>query len=301
MKAVRLQAYGDVDQFKVEEVPDLVAGDGQVLIDVVASGLNPVDLFVRQGFLAQMMPLDMPAILGIDAAGTVVAVGSGVTGFAPGDRVVAFLPLNGEGAHAERALALEAGLAKIPDNVSFEVGATLPLAGLTGRQAVDALGVAAGDKVLVSGALGAVGRATVQYLNEIGAKPVAGVRGARLDEGRALAGEAVDVEGTPSAPSFDFAVSTATSVAANVANFVRDGGKLASVVQTPDEANPGERIKVLGIFTQADAAQLQKVADAAARGDLSIPVAARYSLDQVAEAHTALAANPSGKIVITNG
>ena len=300
MKATRLQAYGDVDQFRFEDAPDPVAGAGQVLIRISASGLNPVDLFVRQGFLAKMIPLDFPAILGIDAAGTILAIGSDVTGFAEGDRIIAHLPLNGEGAHAERAVVPLAGLAKLPENVSFEAGATLPLIGLTGRQSVDALGVKPGDRVLVSGALGAVGRAAVQYLRELGAKPVAGVRAGRLGEGEALAGEVLDIDKVPASPSFDYAVSTAGPVAGNLVRYVRDRGKVASAVQTPADANPGDRVHVISISGHDDPALLQAIANAAGRGELTIPIAAQFPLNQLAEAHKSLAANPRGKIVVNS-
>jgi len=212
MKAVRLQAYGDVDQLRYEDAPNPVPGAGEALVKIAVSGLNPVDLIVRKGLFAQIAPLQFPAILGVDAAGTIVAVGAGVTEFAVGDRVVAHVPLNGKGAYAEMVAAPVAGIAKLPANLTFEAGATLPLVALTGQQAVDLLGVKRGDRVLVSGALGAVGRVAVQYLQELGAVPVAGVRSARLAEGRALAGDALDIDLAPSSPDFDYAIAVAAPV-----------------------------------------------------------------------------------------
>ena len=138
----------------------------------------------------------------------------------------------------------------------------------------------------------------MQYLKELGAKPVAGVRAGRLDEGKTLAGEAIDIDQAPTSPLFDYAVSAARPAAANTAKYVRDGGKLASVVQTPEDANPGARINVISIMTHDDPAQLQGIADAAGRGDLSIPIAARFKLSQLGEAHKALAGNPRGKILL---
>jgi NADPH:quinone reductase-like Zn-dependent oxidoreductase len=296
MKAVRLQSFGDVDQFRLEDAPDPVAEPGEVLVRVAVSALNPVDLYVRQGMVGKM---ELPAILGIDGAGTVEAVGSGVTGFFPGDRVIVHAPLKGHGTHAELVVAPAAGVAKLPDGVNFEAGATLPLPGLTGRQLVDALGgVKADDRVLVSGALGAVGRVAVQYLKELGARPVAGVRGERLDEGKALAGDAVDIDQVPSSPGFDYAISAAGPVAGNVIRHVRDAGTMSSAVQVPDGANEGERINIVRIFAHDDAAILQQVADAAGRGNLTIPVAQTFPLEQLGDAHTALAAGARGKILL---
>ena len=150
MKAVRLHAFGDVDQFKLEDIPNPVPQAGEILVLIAASSFNTVELYQRQGYLVQMFPMDLPAIQGIDIAGTVVAVGTGVDGFAIGDRVIGKLPVNGKGAQAELAIATPTQLAKLPDNITFEVGATLPLAGLTGRQGVETLNVKPGERVLVS-------------------------------------------------------------------------------------------------------------------------------------------------------
>lgn len=299
MRAVRLQDYGDVNQFRLEDAPEPTPKAGEVVIAVAASGLNPVDLYIRQGYMKQYTPMQLPAIQGIDAAGTITALGEGVTGFAVGDRVIGHLPINGNGAHADKAIVPVAGLAKLPANLSFEVGATLPLVGLTGRDAVDALGVKPGQRVLVAGALGAVGRAAVQYLKELGAVPVAGVRASRLAEGKSLAGEAIDIDNATGA-QFDHAVSAAAPVAAKVPALVKDGGTVASVVQTPPAANPGERVKVATIWTQDNPDKLKAIAEAAARGELDIPIAQTFPLSELSAAHNALATAPQGKIVVTH-
>ena len=251
---------------------------------------------MRQGLLHQMLPLQDPSVLGRDGAGTVVSVGAGVTGYKPGDRVVALFPLNGRGAHAELGVVPVAAVARLPQNLSFEEGATLPLAALTGRLAVDALKVKRGGRVLVSGALGAVGRVAVQYLKEIGAVPVAGVRATRLKEAQALAGAAIDLA-KPS-PSFEYAVSAAAPAAADLIRHVRDGGTVAAVVRTPPDANPGGRVNVVQVMARDDAAILQQVVDAAARGEVTIPIAHRHPLSEMDKAHHAMQAGPSGKVVL---
>lgn len=298
MKAARLQAYGDIDQFKTEDAAVPTPGAGEVLVRLAASAVNHIDLFVRQGFLAEMIPLALPAVLGGDGAGTVEAVGSDVTAFARGDRVIVHVGITGKGTHADYTVAPVAGVARLPDTVSFENGAALPLAGLTGRQAVDVLGLKGGERVLVAGALGAVGRAAVQYLKEIGAVPVAGVRPADLDQGRALAGEAIDITLTPQEASFDHAVAASQDAAANTVSHIRDGGRIGGAVQAPEGANPNVAFE--SIMHHDDAAQLQGLADAAGRGELSIPVVQTFTLDQLGAAHAALAAGPRGKIVLVH-
>lgn len=150
----------------------------------------------------------------------------------------------------------------------------------------------------VSGALGAVGRAAIQALKEIGAVPVAGVRPERLDEARRLAGEAVDISAPPAAASFDLAISAAAPVAARLLRHMREGGKVASIVRMPEGTVVPAGVTVLELFHRTDAAMLAEVAAAAASGALQIPVAQVYTLAQLADAHRAVAAGAAGKVLI---
>jgi NADPH:quinone reductase-like Zn-dependent oxidoreductase len=299
MKATRLHAYGDADQFKYDDAPAPVAGAGEVLVKIEASGLNPVDLYVRQGYLAKNIPLEFPAIIGLDAAGIVAGVGAGVTGFAIGDRVVAKLPIGSKGAHAEFTAMTPDRLAKLADNVSYVAGATIGLAGLTARQAVDALNVKAGERVLVAGALGAVGRAAVQYLKELDAVPVALVRAESIPEAKTLTGEVYGIGAGP-AKSFDKALGMAGGPVAGAAiDMLADGGTLSAVAGVPAGANADGRIKVVDVLAEDRGAMLQEVADAAGRGELTIPVAHTLKLSQLGEAHNLLAAvRVGGKIIL---
>ncbi len=298
MKAALLQAYGDVDQFVPGDAPTPRPGPGEILIKVEASAVNPFDLILRQGFMAQYIPLPLPAILGGDAAGTIAGLGGGVTGFAIGDRVVADFAANGKGAHAEYGVVPATSAARLPQGLSFEQGAALVKAGLTGRQTVEALGVKAGDRVLVSGALGSVGRAAIQYLQEIGARPVAGVRAERLDEAYRLAGDAINISVPPLNATFDHAISAAAPVAANLIRHVRDHGTVASIVPVPEGINVDNRVTIRELYHRTDAATLDAVLDAAARGALVIPIAATFPLAQIGAAQTAVAEGAQGKVVL---
>ena len=100
MKAVVLHEYGGPDKLKYEDVPDPVAADGEVLVRVAASSVNPIDYKIRSGAMKQHFPLELPAILGRDIAGIVRTVGTRVSGFAPGDKVMAL----GNQAYAELAV-----------------------------------------------------------------------------------------------------------------------------------------------------------------------------------------------------
>jgi len=298
MKAAVLKSYGGIDQFAIEDVPTPKPGSGEVLIKIEASAVNPFDLILRQGFMAQYIPLPLPAVLGGDASGTIAELGTGVTGLAVGDRVVADFPPNGKGAHAEYGVVAASSVAKLPATLSFEQGAALVKAGLTGRQTVDALGVKAGDRVLVSGALGAVGRAAIQYLKQGGAKPVAGVRPKRLDEALKVAGDALDITVSPASPTFDFAISAAAPVAGNLIGHVRDGGQVASIVPVPEGAKAGNRVIIHELYHHTDTVTLDAVLDAAARGLLVIPIFQTFSLKQISAAQNAVAAGAKGKVVL---
>ena len=123
MKAARIHAYGDVDQIHSDEVAKPTAKAGEVLVKIEASSLNPVEGYVRQGYLASMIPLSFPFTLGLDLAGTVEAVGAGVTGYKVGDRVIGKLPINGNGSNQEYVAATLGQLAKLANNVTFAAGA----------------------------------------------------------------------------------------------------------------------------------------------------------------------------------
>jgi NADPH:quinone reductase-like Zn-dependent oxidoreductase len=298
MKAARLKSYGDADQFSIDDVPTPKPQIGEVLIKIEASAVNHFDLIIRQGFMAQFIPMELPAVLGGDAAGTVVEVGAGVTGIAIGDRVIADFAPNGSGSHAEYGVVPATAVAKLPENLSFEQGAALPKAGLIGRQSVDALGVKAGDRVLISGGLGAVGRAAIQYLQEIGAKPVAGVRPERLEEARRLVDEALDITEPAGNATVDYAISAAAPVAGNLIRHVRDGGHIASIVPVPEGANTDNRVTIHELYHRTDANTLEAVADAASRGVLTIPIAKVFQLNEIGAAQSAVAAGIQGKVVL---
>ena len=302
MKATRLQAYGGPDQFKLETIPDPVPGAGQVLIKVAATGLNPFEIKVRKGFMASMIPLKFPATLGIDVAGTVAAVGPGVTNLKVGDRVTGMLKINGAGSNAEFTVAAADGLALIPASVDFVAAAALPVSGQTGWQAVNgSLQPKKGDQVLVTGALGTVGRTVVFALKQLGATPVAGVRAGREAEARKLGLETMVIGGPAPAAKFDGAVDTiGGEVAASLFSLVKDGGKVATIAGLPENHPKDGAVKAVSVFGKNNVADLSALLAAVGRGDLILPIAKRLPLSDIAEGHRLYeAGNVGGKIVFT--
>lgn len=182
--------------------------------------------------------------------------------------------------------------------ITFEQGASLVKAGLTGRQTVDVLGIKLGDRVLISGALGMVGRAAIQYLQEIGAKPVAGVRSERLEDARLLAGEAIDITKPPVEATFDFAVGTVSAVMGNLIKHVRDGGQVASIVQIPEGVNADHRVTIHELRHRTDVDTLNAVLKAASDGALIVPIAKTLPLSEIGAAQSVVAEGIQGKVTL---
>lgn len=168
MRSILLHDYGGETAAQVADSPMPVAGPGQVLVRVRAAGINALDWKVREGFVRDAFPLQLPAVLGIELAGVVEAVGPGPTRFQVGDRVMG--PLGGLGAYAELVAVDEARLARTPQGLGDVEAAALPVAMLAAWQSLNFLGpIRAGSRVLVHGAAGAVGGFAVQFARQAGA------------------------------------------------------------------------------------------------------------------------------------
>ncbi|TVO68144.1 zinc-dependent alcohol dehydrogenase family protein [Denitromonas ohlonensis] len=171
MKAMILRDYGADAPFQVAELPQPVVKAGHVLVRVAATSVNTVDTMIRQ--MGKDLPLspDLPAVLGMDFAGTVEAVGEGVTGFAPGDEVYGCAGglADLQGALAETMLADANLIAHKPKSISMREAAALPLVGITAYEGLQRAGTHAGQKVLVHGGTGGVGHVAVQLAKHFGA------------------------------------------------------------------------------------------------------------------------------------
>jgi NADPH:quinone reductase-like Zn-dependent oxidoreductase len=174
------------------EVPEPVVGDHDVLVEVRAAGLNVLDEKIRAGEFKLILPYKLPQILGNDLAGTVLAVGAKVRGFAPGDEVYARPGKDRIGTFAERIAVAEADLALKPESVSFEEAASLPLVALTAWQALVERGnVQPGQRVLVHGGAGGVGTIAIQLAKHLGATVATTVSTSNADFVRGLGADVV--------------------------------------------------------------------------------------------------------------
>ncbi|PPJ33490.1 NADPH:quinone oxidoreductase family protein [Nocardia nova] len=171
MKAARIEAYGPIDNLRVEDVPDPVAGPGEVVVDIAAAAVNYPDLLIMSGDYQVRWPL--PLTLGSEFAGTVRTVGAGVTGFDPGDRVAG---VAANGAFAERIAVPAAALWSVPERVDPAEAAAFRVTYLTAYHALRSVAqVRPGDQVVVLGAAGGVGLAAVEIAALLGARVIAAV------------------------------------------------------------------------------------------------------------------------------
>ena len=194
MRAIAVNDWGGRDALELLDVePPPVAPDG-VLVRVRAASLNPVDYKVREGKLAGAFPYHFPVILGWDAAGVVEQVGPAVTWFKPGDPVYGYCRRHEleYGTYAEFTTVPEGFLAHMPEGISFEEAAALPLASLTAHQSLDRLGLRGGENLFVTGGAGGVGHIAIQLAIARGARVIASGSPASFDFIRSLGAEPVD-------------------------------------------------------------------------------------------------------------
>jgi NADPH:quinone reductase-like Zn-dependent oxidoreductase len=296
MKAVRYHRYGDSDVLQYEEAPRPLPGPGQVLVKVAATSFNPVDAGIRGGYLAEVYQISFPHIPGVDVAGTIAELGDGVQGWNVGDAVVAFLPLDADGAAAEYAIVAAQSLAAAPQSVDLADAAALPEAGLTAWQALfEIAGLTAGQTILINGASGAVGGYAIQLAKQAGAVVTATAKARDAERLRGLGADRIvdyidythspiDVEGQP----FDVVlnlVSTTDEQTDALIGVVADGGFHVGTM-TPGPENPGRQVRTQRVFVRSDAAQLAGLVDRVDAGQLRIDVAHRRPLDQAAAVHT---------------
>lgn len=187
-RAVLIRAYGGVAE--VAEIARPAAGQGQVLVRVRAAGVNGIDWKIRDGLVQQAFPLQLPAVLGIELAGVVEAVGPGASRFGVGDRVMG--PLGGLGAYAEFVAVDEANLVRTPHGLDDVHAAGVPVAAVAAWQSLHHAGpIAAGQRILIHGAAGGLGGYAVQYAKRAGAEVFATASTAHVDYVRSLGADHV--------------------------------------------------------------------------------------------------------------
>jgi len=306
MKAVRFHQFGSPEVLRYEDAPQPRAAAGQVLIRVAGSAFNPADNGIMAGTLP--FPVTLPHVPGYDVSGTIHAVGTGVTGIQAGDAVVGFLPMVEDGAAAEFVVAPADAIVTAPSSIPLADAAALPSVALTAWQGLfDLGGLTKGQRLLITGAGGAVGGYAIQLAKRAGAYVVAtasprsrrAVAAAGADEIIDHTDAAVlDSVAEPVDVLFNLAPISEEEFAALVP-LVRDGGIVVATtawMTTPGDAERG--VRTAGVFVRADRDQLAQLVALVDGGELTVEVSQRVWLSELPAVHARAAAGDlHGKVV----
>ncbi|MDQ2587238.1 NADP-dependent oxidoreductase [Saccharothrix yanglingensis] len=307
MKAIAQNEFGDADVLVLRDLPDPPIALDQVLVEVRAAGVNPVDLLVRAGYVAASVPHHFPLVPGWDVAGVVRAVGPAVDGFAVGDEVFGYQRKDHvqHGTYAELVAATERGLAHKPPSLSWEQAGGLALTGLTALQSLRKVGVGEGDAVLVHAAAGGVGHLAVQVARLLGASRVIGTASPRNHDflrslgaepvayGDALVDNVAELVGGDGLVDVAFDCVGGTALHDSTA-LVRDNSRIVSIVDT-NVLQLGGRYA----YAKPVRADLEWLAARAGAGELEVSVQQAFPLDRAADAHRLLEGrHVRGKVVL---
>ena len=312
MRAIAIDAFGGRDRLLLRDLPPPKPALGEVLLHVVAAGVNPVDWKIREGRLQSVLPHAFPLVPGWEAAGVVEELGEGIHGLRKGDRVwtCARKPRVQGGTYAEYVAVPESSCAKMPANLLFEEGAAVPLAGLTAWQELERAGVGKGTTVLVHAAAGGVGHFAVQLARHRGAR-VFGTAGPANQEFVLAQGAEAAIDYTRE----DFVEASKRRVPEGMDvvldhvggetlhrsfDAVRRGGVVLSIVEAPDAARAAStEARAERLLVSPDAAQLQILAGLAERRVVRPQVRTIYPLHEAAAAHEASeGGHVRGKLVL---
>ncbi len=308
MKAVQFQEVGGPEVLEYTEIEQPAPAAGEVRLRVAASAFNAADDGMRAGFLP--IPIMLPHVPGYDVSGTIDAIGAGVAGFTVGDPVIAFLPMERDGGAAEYVIAPADAVVAAPTSIPLAVAAALPSVALTAWQALfDEGGLQSGQRVLIVGAGGVVGKYAIQLAKRAGVQVVATASPRSIDAVRAAgADQIIDHTDTDLLGALDGQVDVLLNLApiepehfAAYVAAVRDGGVVVSTtafMTTPGDEHRGVEARTVFVLRNRDRlAQLVSLVD---DGALTVEVTRRITLPELPALHAeAGAGRISGKVIIT--
>lgn len=290
MKANRFHQYGGFEVLYYEDVPRPEPQAGEVLIRVQAASVNPLDLALREGWLAGMIPLQLPAIAGVDVAGSIIALGEGVTDFSVGQDIYGFMS-SYSGAYAEYAVVVAETIAVRPQMLTSLEAASVPLAATAAWQALFDVGeLKEGQTVLIHGAAGGVGTFAVQLAKLKGARVLATTTGQHVEYVQQLgADEVIDSTTTPFetvAHSVDVVLDLLGGETQQRSwKLLKAGGILVSLLSPPSQEEAvahGARAGFLG--ARPSSRLLKELADLLDREQIKTHVGKVFPLEQARQA-----------------
>ncbi|MFC7546102.1 NADP-dependent oxidoreductase [Plantactinospora sp. GCM10030261] len=295
---------------RLAETPEPAPGPGEVKVRVRASSLNGFDALLAAGTLKNMYEHRFPLALGKDFAGTVVDVGAGVTDLTVGDEVFGVvsrpLPTDGGGFGEYLITDAHAGIARLPAGLDHRTAGALGLAGSAAVAAMDALALASGETVVVSGASGGVGAFVVQLAARAGASVIAtATPGAATDHVRDLgARHVVDYHDDLPARVRELApdgVTAAVHLAGDwfeLAGLLTDGGRVVSLLHAGSDLAAGRAITATAVMATPSRPVLDRLATEATTGRLRVPISRTLRLDDVPAALGAFGTGSLGKVAV---
>lgn len=303
LKAVIIKGYGSADQLKYMDVDNPSLKDNDVLIEVAAASVNPIDWKLRKGYLQEVIPHKLPTILGLDAAGVVIEVGKNVTSFKAGDEV---FTLNSNGNYAEYVAVDETLVARKPDNLSYQEAASIPLVGQTSWQAlVDFANIKEGHQVLIHAGAGGIGSFAIQLAKAYGAWVAATCSTKNVEFVHSLgADRVIDYEKenfTKILHDMDIVFDTlGGDIQKQSYDVLKEGGILVSIVDNPDRGLANrKKVKAGFAWLNPDGKRLAKIGELLEQGKIVANVGTVMKLEDIQEAHRLSETHHAkGKIVI---
>jgi NADPH:quinone reductase-like Zn-dependent oxidoreductase len=304
MKAAYLTGHGGIDKFRYGDLPDPVAGPGEVVVDVHAASVNAADWKVRRGSYGST--LQFPYILGRDFSGHVAALGPGVADFAVGDAVFGVMDQGIEGCYAEKVKIPASLIARKPEGLGHAEAAALALIGITAIWALeDTAHLKRGERILIQGGAGGVAGFAIQLAKHLGAEVVTTASAPNHDYVRGLGTDRVidynAEDFTKTISDCDVVFDTVGGeVQLHSYSVLKPGGRLVWIAPAPAGAAPPRTdIEVLRPRVARDRAHLERIKELVAAGAVRPPAITRYKLADAAEAHrVSEARHLQGKLVL---
>lgn len=306
MKAIQMEDYGGPEVLHLRDIPDPAAGAGEIVADIHAASINPVDWKIRNGARRGTFDVALPHVLGVDFSGVVREVGPGVADLAVGDAVFGVVTQIQPGCYAE-AVAVRADLVgRKPATLSHAEAASLALIGVTALVSMeDVAGLARGQTVLIHGGAGGVGGFAIQYAKHVGATVWSTASAGNHEHVKALGADhvvdynAVDFTGV--VPPCDVVYDTiGGEVHAKSVGVLKPGGKLVHVAPPPaDFVSPRDDIEILRPVVGRDRAHMERIAELVGAGAVRPLPITHMRLEETAEAHRlSQTGHVRGKIVL---
>jgi NADPH:quinone reductase-like Zn-dependent oxidoreductase len=306
MKALRISGYGGRDALEIVDVPRPDPGPGDVLVEVHAASVNPIDWKIREGYMKSFVDIPMPHVMGRDVSGVVFAVGDGVESLSAGDAVYGSATATRDGTHAEYVAIPATMLARKPKRIDHVEAASLPISALSAYAGLVTHGnLAAGEKVLIHAGAGGVGVIAIQLAKHIGATVATTASASNAEYVRELGADiAIDYRTTDFAQApgdYDLVFDTmGGEIHLRSYAVLASGGRMTYLNADPiPEEKPRDDVTVLNASVAYDTASLERLAELVDDGAIEPRVSAVVPLAEAVSAYDlSQTGHVRGKVVI---